>query len=677
MGSLKSFIKNDLWYINYIVPFTAKYLQYGKIGYLKRALPVIAKIKVVKGIGKRDISTDILALMEQVHLDVIEDSSFFYWIDEYRTIAVKGNVLSNFCIDYDKLVNGTFNDIANKAISKGGTYGRRADYIKTAVNILRERTIAVLKENCSDTKRCSLSVGEFQNMLEKPAEHLHEGLQRVLFFNQYMWQTRHGLNGLGRLDKVLGNLYQEDIEKGIITKDDAYQMIKDFMNTLNRWYVFKSSSILGDIGQIVILGGLEPDGTYFCNDLTYLFIKAQAELKKPDPKTFLRVSKNMPDELLRFAVEALKSKTGSPLFSNDEAVIPQLRQFGMSEEDIYNYCVSACWEPFIPGKSLDQNNIKAFDFFKPLDKALNECDLQNINSFEELISLYERSLEKEWSLFLKGLDNYIWACDPFVSMLTDGCDEKGKDISEGGAIHCNYGVTSIGMGGLIDSLLNLKQLVFDKKKYSLGELNKWRIGNYKGKEDVYNELRTMPKRYAHDDEESIELTNRVIRYSNNVVKKYTNPLGGRVKFGLSSPFYIRDAKGVAADFAGREKDAPYSTHISSLDATYTEVVNFAGKLDYSGHAFNGNVVDFFISPSLIESNTEKFLFFMKAAIRIGYFQMQMNIMDSKTLIDAKAYPEKYPGLIVRVWGFSAYFNDLPEDYKDVLIERALESEKAA
>ena len=161
------------------------------------------------------------------------------------------------------------------------------------------------------------------------------------------------------------------------------------------------------------------------------------------------------------------------------------------------------------------------------------------------------------------------------------------------------------------------------------------------------------------------------------MKDYINPIGGKIKFGLSSPFYIRDAKGVAADFAGRKKGNPYSTHISSIDATYTEVINFAGKLDYSGHAFNGNVVDFFVSPSFIENNTEKFKLFMKAAINIGYFQMQMNIMDSKTLIDAKQHPDKYPGLIVRVWGFSAYFNDLPEDYKNVLIERAIESEKAA
>ena len=106
-------------------------------------------------------------------------------------------------------------------------------------------------------------------------------------------------------------------------------------------------------------------------------------------------------------------------------------------------------------------------------------------------------------------------------------------------------------------------------------------------------------------------------------------------------------------------------------------MNFAGKLDYCGHAFNGNVVDFFTPSGLIDNNTEKFVLFMKSAIRTGFFQMQMNIIDSATLIDAKEHPEKYPGLIVRVWGFSAYFNDLPEEYKNLLIVRAIEAEKVA
>ena len=675
--SLKTKIKNDLWHINYIIPFTAKYLQYGKAGYIKRSIPVIAKLRVIKGKGPRDVSSDIAALMEKIELDILPESSFFYWIDEYKTIAVRGNVLSNFSIDYNRLVNGSFYDVADKAIDVGGKYGERAENIKIAISTLRDRARETVIEKCTDEARKKRTVAELDVLLEQPARHLHEGLQRILFFNQYMWQTRHGLNGLGRLDKILGPLYEADLAAGVVTKEEAYQMVKDFMNTLSNWYTYKSSSLLGDIGQIVILAGVESDGSYFFNDLTYMFLKAQSEVRKPDPKTFLRVSKKMPDELLAYAVDCLKAKTGSPLFSNDDVVIPQLIQFGMSSEDSYNYCVSACWEPFIPGKSLDQNNIRAFDFYRPLDKALNENDLSMITSWDEMVKLYEIALTREWKNFCKDLDQFIWACDPFVSMLTDGCNESGKDISEGGAVHSNYGVTSVGMGSAIDTLFNIKKIVFDDKKHSLVEVNEKRKENYKDAEDLLTELRNLDHSYAHDEEPVEKLVNEILTVSNNAVKDYINPIGGKVKFGLSSPFYIRDAKSSPADLAGRKFGDPYGTHISCLDAPYTEVVNFASKLNYSGHAFNGNVVDYFMSSELIDNNTDKFVLFMKGAIKSGFFQMQMNILDSKTLIDAKAHPEKYPGLIVRVWGFSAYFNDLPDDYKDVLIERAIEAEKVA
>lgn len=106
------------------------------------------------------------------------------------------------------------------------------------------------------------------------------------------------------------------------------------------------------------------------------------------------------------------------------------------------------------------------------------------------------------------------------------------------------------------------------------------------------------------------------------------------------------------------------------------MVRFAGSLRHGKYGFNGNVVDFFISPGLLEENSDKLKQFLKAAISVGFFQMQMNILYSATLIDAKQHQEKYPGLIVRVWGFSAYFKDLPEEYQDLLIERAWANEAA-
>lgn len=511
----------------------------------------------------------------------------------------------------------------------------------------------------------------FTRMLSTQAEHFDEALQRILFFNQIMWQTRHRLNGLGRLDKVLFDLYQKDVDTGLITEESASTLVFDFLNQLSKYSSYKSDALEGDIGQIVILGGLNSDGSYFSNRLTEIFLKEQARLSKPDPKTLLRVSKIMPVKLLETAVECLTLKTGSPLFSNDDVVVPILLQFGIIEDEAYEYCTSACWEPFIVGNSLDQNNVAVFDYFKALDKVMSE----ECGSFEELLGKYLAANKSEFLEFLKGLDLMKWAKDPLVSMFTDGCNEKRRDISEGICAHRDYGITTVAISNVVDSLLNIRKLVFEDRSYSLKDLDNIRLTNFESNEDLYSKLLKCKKHYGHDEAEVIDLVNRITASVAEVARSYKNSFGGTVKFGLSSPGYNILSKRANADLSGRKKGMPYNTHISCLDATYTEVVNFAAKLDYNNQRFNGNVIDFFAAPSFLNENKEKFVIFLKAAIKCGFFQMQMNIMDSKTLIDAKANPEKYAGLVVRVWGFSAYFNDLPESYKDLLIERAIAAEK--
>ena len=133
----------------------------------------------------------------------------------------------------------------------------------------------------------------------------------------------------------------------------------------------------------------------------------------------------------------------------------------------------------------------------------------------------------------------------------------------------------------------------------------------------------------------------------------------------------------APPFDGRLDKEPYSIHISADDnSNITELFNFASKLNYGKHGFNGNVVDFKMTPSFVRDNLEKFVQLMKGSINAGVFQMQMNVIDSGTLIEAKKNPAKFPNLIVRVWGFSAYFKDLPDEYQKYVIERALKNEAA-
>lgn len=674
--NIKTKIKNDMWRFNYILPFVKKYQfdEGGKSSVVKHILKTYMEIKPIHGKGKRTVGLDTKELLSRVDISFDVNSRFVYFIDTKKTIAVPGNILSNFTLDYDKIVHGSFMDLATKA---QGTdeYGMEAKLVIDGINILVKRIIDAIPLSQLSEELKEKHTEYFERILFAKAEHFEEALQRILFFNQIMWQTRHRLNGLGRLDKMLADLYQKDIDTDILTEEKACELVYDFLNQLSKYASYKSDALEGDIGQIIILGGNQPNGKYFCNGLTEIFLKEQANLKKPDPKTFLRVGKNMPDSLLKLAVSCLTAKTGSPLFSNDEVVIPVLKGFGMPNEDAYSYCVSACWEPYIVGKSLDQNNIMVFDYFKALDAVLNNG--VEYRSIEELVESYIKENGKCFKEFLQSVDEMKWAKDPLVSIFMDGCAEKRKDVSEGAAKYNNYGITTVALSNVVDSLFNIKKLVFKDKKYSLAEMNKARVENFDSAPEMFIEVTSLKKSYGHDIAEVEALVNRITSSIASIAKSYHNALGGTVKFGLSSPGYNILSKKMSADFSGRKNGKPYNTHISCTDAGYTEIVGFAGKLEYGDQRFNGNVIDFFMTESLIDENTGKFVLFMKGAIASGFFQMQMNLIDSKTLIDAKAHPEKYKGLIVRVWGFSAYFNELPESYKDLLIERALAAEKVA
>lgn len=672
--SIKTRIKNDMWQFNYVLPFVKKHQfdEKGKIDLIKRIVKAYSDIKPVKGKGPRSVANDTKSLLDKIDVCIELDSRFIYFIDIRKTIAVPGNILSNFTLDYNKIIYGTFEDLVNKAYGDD-TYGREARLLAEGVYSLVNRIIETVKYSKMDADEKDKHLLYFSRMLNSRAVHFEEALQRILFFNQILWQTRHRLNGLGRLDKILDDLYQADIQNGCIDKEQATEIVGDFLKQLSKYSNYKSDALEGDIGQIIILGGLNIDGSYFCNELTEIFLKEQAKLGKPDPKTLLRVSKNMPDELLRLAVECLVSKTGSPLFSNDDVVIPALLDFDVSAADAYEYCTSACWEPFIVGKSLDQNNIAVFDYFSALDEVLQE----DADSFDILLEKYIEQNSKKFEVFLKSLNQIKWAKDPLVSLFTAGCSESRTDISDGSCQYKNYGITTVALSNVIDSLLNIKKVVFEEKILTLSEANKIRKDNFKDNATLYDELCHLRKHYGHDEEEVILLVSKITDTLAQVARRYKNPYGGTVKFGLSSPGYNILSKKTNADFAGRKQGMPYNTHISCLDASYTEVVSFASKLVYINQKFNGNVVDFFAAPDFIKRNSDKFVIFLKGAIHMGFFQMQMNLMDSKTLIDAKRNPQKYAGLIVRVWGFSAYFNDLPESYKDLLIERAIAAEKLA
>lgn len=515
----------------------------------------------------------------------------------------------------------------------------------------------------------------FENMADKPAQTFREVLQRILFLNQLLWQTGSLLVGLGRLDQLLYPYYERELREGRMTKEQAEMVLKEFLSTLHEYYWFKSSALMGDTGQVIILGGLEKEEKYGCNDLTFLFLKTVKELGLSDPKLVLRVSRYMPVELMDAAVDCMRTGNGSPLLANDDVIIPQLADFGINKTDSFQYATSACWEPLIAGKSSAMNNQAGLAYLAALRRVLVEERLDRIDSFEGLKKIYLRYLKHEIRDCMIRLKQQKYKRNTVYSVFIEGCEKNKKDIVDGGAVYHNIGMTTVGLGNTVNSLLNIKKYVFETKQYSLADIKRITVLDFEGCEEVAESLKNSEQWYGKDEKEILDLTNEILHFVTEQTKDFRTDIGGKVKFGVSSPSYIMDASRNIASFDGRRKGEPLMVHISNENAvSYTELINFAAGLDYAENRFNGNVVDLMVNPSFIERHPKKFSALLLQGVEAGFFQLQTNVLSSETLIQAKAEPEKFPGLIVRVWGFSAYFVELPEEYQELLIRRALRSE---
>ena len=568
------------------------------------------------------LSSNLDKILEKAKIKNVGYGDFFYSLDTTIIIDKRNRVIDNIPIDYSYIV------VHSKDID---------------LNVIKEYV---------------KKINDSRVTLDTPNT-LKEALQSILFWNSLLWQTGHTLVGLGRLDKVLAKYPIEC---------DSEELICDFLKTLHTDYEFKSSLIKGDTGQIIVLGGLDADETYFCNEYTYLFIKCLKKINLPDPKILLRCSRKMPMDLLESAVECVATGIGSPLFSNDDIIVKHLLDFGYEKKDAYNYGVSACWEPLSIGNSLEQNNLDNILYGQCISETILDRSFVKCSCYEELISLFADKLKAHCEKIKLKLNRIKWAADPLLSLLM-GLE---NDISLGSAKYNDYGILSVGVSSAVNSLLNIKKFVFLEKKFNLSEIQTM------VKDNNVELFIDNKDGFGTDSEVAIELTNYLIKITEEQFQDYKNYLGGKVKFGLSSPSYITLGEKVGATLDGRKAGEPFQTHISrDKGEPITEIMNFESKLSFSGLSCNANVIDVMVQPSLIINNTDKFAKYVMGGIKEGIFQLQINVLSYSQLVDAKVHPENYPDLIVRVWGFSAYFNDLPEEYKDNLIRRAKEMEHIA
>ena len=497
-----------------------------------------------------------------------------------------------------------------------------------------------------------------------------------------------GYNTFGRPDVELYPFYAKDLSEGRLTKEEAYDLVQAFLLTWDYHYdhdMKMTGYADHELENTYTLGGCDAEGNPVWNELTAMFLKATSEHKIIFPKIKVRFSANSPKEYLDAADFDVIHGTSSILYQNDDTDIPALVRSGISLEDARDYLITGCWGMMPYGNHMDDhgnyvNLLKAFEFsIHNRQDKMEECKLHfllidDAKSFEDV---YRITLENCRILFkernrmtLQGKP--IWnAIDPLplTSSSMVGCLESRKDLTEGGCKYHDEHYQLVGFPNIIDSLLTIKKLCFDEKKYTLEQLLAAVRGNWEGHEDIRRAALACPC-WGDESEESCALARRFnTDLFNALLELKTLWKGGSVRMGHLTYTEIRFwAEETLATPDGRHNGEYFSqgltpSRLHRIDSV-TSVVNSLAALD--GSELAGNTVVNIILPSN-RMTLDNCAGFLQACAHSAMGSLQLNCTTKEELLDAQIHPENHRDLIVRVCGFSARFTSLsPEWQKEVL-----------
>ena len=504
------------------------------------------------------------------------------------------------------------------------------------------------------------------------AESFYEACVFVKFLQFTLRCNRNAHVTLGGFDKYAYPYFKSDIESGV-SEDELFETLEDFFLSLNFDTDLYTGVQQGDNGQSMVLGGRDAAGNDRFNRLSEMCLEASKELCVIDPKINLRVDKNTPLSRLESATELTKKGLGFPQYCNDDVVIPGLEKLGYSHEDACNYTVAACWEYITEGVGADWPNIEKVNFPRAVEKAVN-VHLASCESFDDFLDAVKECVYEECNRIADLVYQGRMFPSPYLSVFIDDCIERGLDVSEGGAIYNNFGLHGVGIANAADAVAAVKMAVFEEKKYTADEILSAIRANYEGYSEIRNYLLSCPKMGNNDEYVDI-YGDLMMDIFAEVLKVKTNRLGGRIRPGTGSAMeYLWSASLVGATADGRLAKAPFP---SSFSPSVTTKLN--GPLSciqsFTRHdmteVINGGPLTMEIHDNTFRNSDgiKKVAALVKAFIDLGGHQLQLNAVNREVLLDAQKHPEDHQNLIVRVWGWSGYFNELHVDYQNHIIAR--------
>ena len=529
---------------------------------------------------------------------------------------------------------------------------------------------------------------------------VHEALQHYWFIHLGVVTELNPWDSFnpGRLDQSLYPLYKKQLEEGTVTQEEVYEMLQSF------WVKFNNHPSPPKVGVtaeesntytdfcLINVGGVKEDGSDGVNEMSYILLDVIREMRLLQPSSMIQVSKKNPDRFIRAAVEIIKTGFGQPSVFNTDALVQEMLRAGKDVRDARNGGCSGCVETGAFGteayiltgyfnlpKILELPLNDGFDKRTGKQIGLKTGTATDYRTYEELFAAYKAQVQHFMRIKLTG-NNIIerifmkYMPVPFLSVLIEDCIRNGKDYMCGGARYNSSYVQGVGLGSITDMLTALRYHVYDKKTIAMETMEKALANDFKGFEELQYQLVYHTPKYGNDDDYADEQEVQVFDMYYDVLSGHKSPRGADYRVNmLPTTCHVYFGKVTGATPDGRNAWKVLSEGISPVQGADTNgptaVIRSAAKIDHI--KTGGTLLNQKFTPSLLstEEGCNNLVHLIRAYFRMDGHHIQFNVVDADTLREAQKHPEDYRDLIVRVAGYSDYFNDLGEDLQNEIICR--------
>ena len=548
----------------------------------------------------------------------------------------------------------------------------------------------------------------------EPAHSFREAVQSVWFIQLILQIESNGHSlSYGRFDQYMYPYYIKDINEKKITEEEALELLTClWIKTLTVNKVRSQAHTLSSAGspmyQNVTIGGQTTDKKDAVNKLSFAVLKSVAQTRLTQPNLTVRYHANLNKHFFDECIEVMKLGFGMPALNNDEIIIPSFINWGVKEEDAYNYSAIGCVETAVPGKwGYRCTGMSYVNFPRVLLCTMNNgVDLTTnkrftkghgyfteMETYEDLLAAWDKTV-REMTRYSVIVENFIDKAserdvpDILCSALTDDCIGRGKTIKEGGAVYDFISGLQVGIANMANSLAAIKKLVYDEKKITREQLWNAILDDFQSPENkkIQEMLNDEAPKYGNDDDYADNLIVEAYDSYIDEIKKYPNtrynrgPIGGIRYAGTSSiSANVGQGMGTMATPDGRNAHEPLAEGCSPAHNTDkngpTAVFKSISKLR-TEKITGGVLLNQKMTPQMLstEENKQKLELLIRTFFnRLHGYHVQYNIVSKETLIDAQKHPENHKDLIVRVAGYSAFFNVLSKATQDDIIGRTEQS----